>query len=269
MRIIRFYDEDGTVHHGIQEGEKPVRARLIDGDIFSRPTITNRVVTVKRLLAPLAPTLIYAIGLNYRRHADETGASYPDRPVLFMKATTSVIGHGETILLPLAGPDEVDYEAELAIVIGKKGKNISAAEAEEYIFGYCCANDISARDWQLRKQKGQWVRAKSFDTFCPLGPAVVTRDEIDTPNDLRIRTLINGRSFQDSTTADMLFNVYEIVSDLSSSVTLLPGAVILTGTPEGVGFTRTPPVFLAPGDEVSIQIEGIGELTNPVAMESA
>lgn len=269
MRIVRFRGEDGLVYRGALEGERQDRARIIEGDIFSNSRYSDTVVPISGLMAPLEPAMIYAVGLNYRRHAEETGVSPPDNLVVFMKAVTSVVGHGEAILLPLAGPDEVDYEAEMAIIIGKAGKNIPRDRAEDHIFGYCCANDISARDWQLRKQKGQWVRAKSFDTFCPLGPAIVTRDEVADPDALGITARLNGRILQDSTTADMIFDVRSIVSDLSRSVTLLPGTVILTGTPEGVGYARKPPVHLAPGDEISVEIEVLGTLTNPVVMESS
>jgi 2-keto-4-pentenoate hydratase/2-oxohepta-3-ene-1,7-dioic acid hydratase in catechol pathway len=161
----------------------------------------------------------------------------------------------------------VDYEAELAVVIGKKAKNVSPAEAMGYVLGYTCANDVSARDWQIRKQKNQWVRAKSFDSFCPLGPCLVTTDEIPDPHNLSIQSEINGKIYQDSNTSDMIFDVPTIVSDLSQSTTLFPGTVILTGTPHGVGFTRIPPVYLRPGDVVTIQIEKIGKLTNPVILE--
>jgi 2-keto-4-pentenoate hydratase/2-oxohepta-3-ene-1,7-dioic acid hydratase in catechol pathway len=251
----------------VLDGESADSARIIEGDLFFNPTYTDRVVPIAGLMAPLSPAIIYAVGLNYHRHADETGVSPPDSLVVFMKAVTSIVGHGEPVLLPLAGPDEVDYEAEMAIVIGKTGKNIPRDKADDHIFGYCCANDISARDWQLKKQKGQWVRAKSFDTFCPLGPAIVTGDDVGNPDALRISTRLNGRTLQDSTTADMIFSVRDIVCDLSRSVTLLPGTVILTGTPEGVGFARKPPIYLAPGDEISVEIDGLGTLTNPVAME--
>jgi 2-keto-4-pentenoate hydratase/2-oxohepta-3-ene-1,7-dioic acid hydratase in catechol pathway len=166
------------------------------------------------------------------------------------------------------GPEHVDYEAELAVVIGKRAKNISPDAALDYIFGYTCANDVSARDWQFDKQKGQWARGKSFDTFCPLGPWIVTKDEIGDPNDLGIRCLLNGQAVQESRTSEMIFNVQTIISSLSQSMTLLPGTVILTGTPEGVGFTRQPPLFLHDSDVVSVEIEKIGTLTNRVALET-
>jgi 2-keto-4-pentenoate hydratase/2-oxohepta-3-ene-1,7-dioic acid hydratase in catechol pathway len=219
-------------------------------------------------LPPVSPCNILALGLNYRKHADETNVSYPEIPIVFIKATTSVIGHMLPILLPSAGPENVDYEAELAVIIGKKVKNIPPSEAMDCILGYTCANDVSARDWQIEKQKKQWARGKSFDTFCPLGPYLVTRDEIPDPQHLRIRTILNGNTVQDSDTSDMIFDIPAIVSDLSRSMTLLPGTVILTGTPEGVGFTRQPPLYLQDGDIVTIDIEKIGQLTNPVKREN-
>jgi len=187
--------------------------------------------------------------------------------VIFIKANSSVIGPEEMILLPHVGPDQVDYEAELAVIIGRKAKNISREEALEYVLGYTCANDVSARDWQIEKQKKQWSRGKSFDTFCPLGPCLVTRDEIPDPNRLAIRSILNGRVMQDSNTSDMIFDVQTLVSDLSQSLTLLPGTTILTGTPGGVGFTRKPPVFLKDGDRITIEIERIGSLSNRVGTE--
>ena len=187
--------------------------------------------------------------------------------MIFIKANSSVIGPEEMILLPHVGPDQVDYEAELAVIIGRKAKNISREEALEYVLGYTCANDVSARDWQIEKQKKQWSRGKSFDTFCPLGPCLVTRDEIPDPNRLAIRSILNGRVMQDSNTSDMIFDVQTLVSDLSQSLTLLSGTTILTGTPGGVGFTRKPPVFLKDGDRITIEIERIGSLSNRVGIE--
>ncbi|MDI6776088.1 MAG: fumarylacetoacetate hydrolase family protein [Syntrophales bacterium] len=267
MKLIRFLSEDDQVLCGLYEPELSGKARIIRGGLFGDFDVTPESARIKHLLSPLLPCNILALGLNYRKHADETKTSYPAIPVIFMKATTSVIGHMAPILLPMAGPDKVDYEAELAVIIGKKAKNISPSDAMNYILGYTCANDVSARDWQIEKQKKQWVRGKSFDTFCPLGPCLVTRDEIPDPHNLRIRTIINGITLQDSNTSDMVFDIPAIVSDLSRSMTLLPGTVILTGTPEGVGFTREPPIFLREGDMITIAIEKIGQLTNPVKME--
>ncbi len=267
MKIVRFVSPSGEVLYGVFDPEMPDRAMVIDGDIFGDMTVSDRVERVETFLSPVSPPNITALGLNYGKHADETGMRGPERPVMFLKATTSVIGHGMPIVLPAAGPDEVDYEAELAVIIGKKAKNVSSADALDYVLGYTCANDVSARDWQTRKQKKQWARGKSFDTFCPLGPYLVTKDEVKDPGKLQVRAILNGEVMQDSTTADMIFDIPALISDISSSLTLMPGTVILTGTPEGVGFTRTPPVFLREGDRVTISIEHIGELTNPVMRE--
>jgi 2-keto-4-pentenoate hydratase/2-oxohepta-3-ene-1,7-dioic acid hydratase in catechol pathway len=268
MKLIRFLSHEGRVLLGIYEADRPDRARVVEGDLFGELVPTGRVVSIRKLLPPVDPPNILAIGLNYRRHADETKISYPDLPVLFIKTTNALIGPGDPILLPSAGPDCVDYEAELAVVIGRRAKNITPGKALDYVLGYVCANDVSARDWQIEKQKKQWARGKSFDTFCPLGPCLVTKDEISDPDDLSIRSILNGHVMQDSRTSDMIFGVRQLISDVSHSLTLLPGTVILTGTPEGVGFTRQPPVYLREGDTVTIEIEGIGQLTNPVEMET-
>jgi 2-keto-4-pentenoate hydratase/2-oxohepta-3-ene-1,7-dioic acid hydratase in catechol pathway len=268
MKLIRFLSNEGRVLLGIYEAGLPDRARVVEGDLFGELVPTERVVSIRKLLPPVDPPNILAIGLNYRRHADETKIGYPDLPVLFIKTTNALIGPGDPILLPSAGPDCVDYEAELAVVIGRRAKNIPPGEALDYVLGYACANDVSARDWQIEKQKKQWARGKSFDTFCPLGPCLVTKDEIPDPDDLSIRAILNGHVMQDSRTSDMIFGVRQLISDVSHSLTLLPGTVILTGTPEGVGFTRQPPVYLREGDTVTIEIEGIGQLTNPVKMET-
>ncbi len=267
MKIIRFLSEQGKTLCGAYHEKQPGRSRILRGDIIAGFQETGEEAAIRQLLAPVEPPNVLALGLNYRKHAEETNVSYPEIPVLFIKANTTVIGPGATILLPAAGPDRVDYECELAIVIGKKAKNVTKSAAMEYIFGYTCANDVSARDWQIEKQKKQWARGKSFDTFCPLGPWIVTKDEIPNPNTLKIRTILNGEVLQDSNTSDMIFDVPTIVSDLSSSMTLLPGTVILTGTPEGVGFTRKPALYLKDGDSVTIEIEGVGKLANPVRCE--
>ena len=266
MKVTRFLAKDGQRAYGVIDPSDHCLVRPMTGDIFGKYRLGKQKKT-GQFLVPVVPPLIYALGLNYRKHSEETGIECPERPVVFLKAVTSLSGPGDPIVLPAAGPSEVDFEGELAVVIGRRGKNIPLAEAMDYIFGYSCANDVSARDWQNRLQKKQWARGKSFDTFCPLGPWIVTRDEIPDPGRLRLQTRVNGRIMQDSSTSNLIFSVPEIVSDLSRSITLLPGTVILTGTPEGVGFTRQPPVFLKPGDTVRVTIEGIGELTNPVVSE--
>ena len=267
MKIVRFLSANNQILCGLYDPELPGLAKVIRGSVFGDFKITSEQVKIESFLSPVEPCNIMALGLNYRKHADETGITYPDIPVLFIKATTSVVGHLSPIILPAAGPQMVDYEAELAVIIGKKVKNIRPSEVMDCILGYTCANDVSARDWQMQKQKNQWARGKSFDSFCPLGPYLVTPDEIPDPDNLRIRTILNGNIMQDSSTADMIFDVAAIVSDLSRSMTLPAGTVILTGTPEGVGFTRQPPVYLQDGDVVTIEVEKIGQLTNPVTKE--
>ncbi len=267
MKIVRFRSPGGEVLYGTFDPGVPDRATIIEGDIFGDIAITGRVEPIECFLPPVSPPNIIALGLNYGKHAAETGIREPESPVLFLKATTSIVGHGSPIVLPTAGPDEVDYEAELAVIIGKKAKNVSRADAPNYVLGYTCANDVSARDWQMNKQKKQWARGKSFDTFCPIGPYLVTKDEVENADRLRIRAILNGEVMQDSNTSDLIFDIPAIISDISCSLTLLPGTVILTGTPEGVGFARIPPVFLKEGDSVTISIEHIGELTNPVTRE--
>jgi len=262
MRIIRFVDAGGQVRFG-REAEDG-RAEVLDGDPWAGLGATGEVVEVRRLLAPLVPVNVFCVGLNYRAHAAEANLPLPESPVLFMKPTTTVCGPGDPIRLPAssAGP-EVDYECELAVVIGTEARDVPEERALEYVFGYTAANDVSARRWQ-KHNGGQWVRGKSFDTFCPLGPALVTRDELPDPQALRLRTVLNGEVMQEGSTDDMIFPVARIVSFLSQDTTLLPGTVILTGTPPGVGFVRNPPVFLCPGDRVTVEVDGVGALTNPV-----
>ena len=230
--------------------------------------LDGREATVKRLLAPIQPTSILCIGLNYRRHAAESGARAPERPLLFMKTPNSVQNPGDAIEIPaFMASHKVDYECELAVVIGKPCKNATRETALNYVLGYTCANDVSARDWQLEWGGGQWCRGKSFDTFSPLGPCLVTTDEISNPNALRIQTMLNEETVQDWNTNDMIFDVPALIAFLSGSNTLLPGTVILTGTPHGVGMAAKPPRWLKAGDNVIVEIEGIGQLVNPVIEE--
>ncbi len=260
MKIARFQFR-GEIRQGIVEGETiyPLDAA---GQRRSGEALPLSDV---KLLAPVCPPNIFALGLNYRQHAEESQMALPERPLIFLKATTSVIGPGEPIILPHMAPHEVDYEAELCIVIGKKARNVSEEEALNYVWGYTCGNDVSARDCQRRLDYGQWARAKSFDTFCPLGPWIET--ELN-PDNVRIQSRLNGHIMQDARTSDLIFNCRQIISYLSHNFTLLPGTVIMTGTPEGVGFVRQPPVFLRSGDIVEIEIEGIGVLRNPVQEEA-
>jgi 2-keto-4-pentenoate hydratase/2-oxohepta-3-ene-1,7-dioic acid hydratase in catechol pathway len=266
MKVIRCVDNSG--HTLLAEERADGSTWELDGELFSTLTPTNRPVQVRKLLAPLEPRAIFCIGLNYRQHAEETKAKIPSWPVLFMKSPGAVQHPGEPIELPehLAST-QVDYECELAVVIGRKCKNVSREDALQYVFGYTCANDISARDWQKEFGGSQWCRGKTFDTFCPLGPALVTRDDVPNPHALRIRTLLNGETMQDSSTDDMIFDIPTLIAFLSGSTTLLPGTVILTGTPQGVGMARTPQRFLQSGDTVSVVIDSLGTLTNPVIRE--
>ncbi len=260
MEIVRFLDPAGRVTLG--EPVDATTARRLRGDLFGRLEPTGEVVPIGRILPPVDPPNVFAIGLNYKAHAAEGGFTPPDEPLIFLKATTSVIAAGDPIVLPRSAPDEVDYEAELAIVIGRTARDVSEADALQYALGYTCANDVSARDCQIRRDK-QWARAKGFDTFCPLGPVLVTADAIN-PDDRPIRSVLNGRVMQNSNTSDMIFSTAKLISFLSHQFTLRPGTVICTGTPEGVGVARKPPVYLRAGDTIVVEIDGIGVLSNPV-----
>ncbi len=257
MKIVRYLFE-GQVSCGIIENELVYHC----GDPFVNPSKQGKGIDLPsvKLLVPVSPPNIICIGLNYRKHADETGMPYPARPLIFIKATTTVCGPGDPIMLPSHSPDNIDYEAELAVVIGKTAKNISEEEVAGVVLGYTIANDISNRTAQF--SDAQWARAKSYDTFCPLGPFIVTDLDCDSVN---IICRLDGRVMQSSNTSDMIFSCRQIVSYLSRCMTLLPGTVILTGTPEGVGFKRNPPVFLREGQVLETEIEGIGVLVNPVA----
>ncbi|MGA7826140.1 MAG: fumarylacetoacetate hydrolase family protein [Geobacteraceae bacterium] len=257
MKIIRYLHE-GDARYGIvdDQGVHPC-----DGDPFNglvRQTGLLALADLK-LLAPVDPPNIICLGLNYREHAAETGHPLPAEPLVFIKVTTALCGPGDPIILPAQYPDNIDYEAELAIVIGKTARNVPEEKADEFILGYTAANDVSNRAVQF--SDGQWARAKSHDSFCPVGPAIVT--DLDADN-LAISCRLDGELMQSSNTADMIFPVRRIVSHLSNSFTLLPGTLILTGTPSGVGFMRKPPVYLRPGQVVEVEIEGIGTLVNPV-----
>jgi 2-keto-4-pentenoate hydratase/2-oxohepta-3-ene-1,7-dioic acid hydratase in catechol pathway len=210
------------------------------------------------------PGKIVCVGLNYLDHAQEGGMDLPKAPLLFAKWPNTLIGDGETIVLPPESK-EVDYEAELGVVIGTTAKRVSEADALDHVEGYICLNDVSARDMQFGD--GQWTRGKSLDTFCPVGPRLVPREEIADPQQLGIRCILNGETVQDSSTAQMIFSVAEIIAYVSQVITLEPGDLIATGTPAGVGVFKDPKVLLKDGDEVSIEIDGLGTLTNPVRKE--
>jgi 2-keto-4-pentenoate hydratase/2-oxohepta-3-ene-1,7-dioic acid hydratase in catechol pathway len=219
-----------------------------------------------RLLPPIPrPGKIVAVGLNYRDHAMESGAAQPPKvPILFAKFPNSISGPEDPIVIPKGNP-KVDWEAELAVVIGRKGKGISAAHAYDYIAGYMPLNDVSAREWQFGDR--QWVRGKSSDTFCPIGPHLTTRDKVPNPHVLAIRSRVNGTTMQDSNTSKLIFDVPFLIEFISAAITLEPGDIIATGTPEGVGVFRKPQIFLKPGDVVEIEIESLGVLRNPVDAE--
>jgi 2-keto-4-pentenoate hydratase/2-oxohepta-3-ene-1,7-dioic acid hydratase in catechol pathway len=267
MKIIRYSDGKGNAGYAARQADGS--AFRLAGGIYGELCVTEEKVNVTKLLAPVEPSSIICIGLNYRKHAEETGAKFPEFPVVFFKGINTVQHPGEAIQIPRhLRSDEVDYECELAVVIGRPCKNVTRANALDYVLGYTCCNDVSARDWQLKRGGGQWSRGKTFDTFSPLGPELVTRDEITDPNALSLRTVLNGQTMQNWNTNDMIFSVPELIEFLSGSTTLLPGTVILTGTPHGVGMAQKPPRWLKAGDTVTIEIEKIGALTNPVINES-
>lgn len=254
MRMVRI-ELDGCGRWGAVIGEVvQVLGQDPDGAPGAAAFSASVPLEEAVLLAPVEPTKVVAVGLNYRDHAEELGMAIPEEPILFMKPASSVVGPGADIVMPSSSA-QVDYEAELAVVIGKRCRNVAADQAADYILGYTCGNDVTARD--LQKKDGQWTRAKSFDTFCPIGPWIET--ELD-PSDVAVEALVNGDVKQSSRTGQMIFGVPTLVEFISHVMTLLPGDVILTGTPPGVG-----PV--ADGDEVTIRVEGVGELANPVRRE--
>jgi len=267
MKIMRYRDPSSEIHFAAEQTDGS--HRKIRGDIFGAYEVTNESAHVTKPLAPIVPPMIWCIGLNYRQHTTEVQMKLPDYPVVFAKGPNCLAGPGDPILIPTnARGVEIDYEGELVIVIGKFCRNVMRQDALSYVAGYTCGNDVGARDWQLKLGGGQWCRGKSFDSFAPLGPCLVTPDSLPNPGALRIQTVLNGRTMQDGNTRDMIFDVPALVAFLSESTTLVPGTVIMTGTPAGVGMGRTPPVWMKAGDEVSVIVEGIGTLTNPVRAEA-
>jgi 2-keto-4-pentenoate hydratase/2-oxohepta-3-ene-1,7-dioic acid hydratase in catechol pathway len=275
MRLTRFLDSDAQVRFGKDLGDGTAE-RLAGDPLLDPPgeaTGTGEIVTIVQRLSPIEPTNIFCIGMNYKAHVAEMGGAIPDRPVVFMKPTTTLQHPGQPVRIPECEHDgpETDQEAELAVVIGKAARDVSVDDALDYVLGYTCANDVSARWWQKHGSGGQFVRGKGFDTFCPLGPVLVTpgraesgEDEIRDPQNLRIRGYLDDDCLQDGNTSDMIFSVSELIAFLSQDTTLLPGTVILTGTPPGVGWAREPKRLMRPGMTSRIEIEGIGELINPV-----
>ncbi|MBI5928761.1 MAG: fumarylacetoacetate hydrolase family protein [Chloroflexi bacterium] len=263
MRWVRFDTEKGT-HFGLLENQSILSTSLTWSEILSGQTPSPKVEYALGTLPMLAPVerpgKIIAIGLNYMDHCRETNTEPPKRPLIFTKFTTAMTGPNTPIKWASALTEQVDYEAELAVVIGKTARHISEAEALDYVFGYTCANDVSARDLQF--SDGQWIRGKSLDTFCPIGPVLVTKDEIPNPQALAIRCILNGEPVQESNTSEMIFGVAHLISFASQAFTLEPGDIILTGTPHGTGAFRNPKLFMKHGDRVVVEIDGIGRLEN-------
>jgi 2-keto-4-pentenoate hydratase/2-oxohepta-3-ene-1,7-dioic acid hydratase in catechol pathway len=244
-----------------QDGFRPM-----EGDLYGQWRAGDRLAgreEVGRLAAPAAPPNIICIGRNYRSHADEFQRKTTEEPVVFSKLTTSLIGPGDPIVLPANAPNEVDWEGEVGLVIKKTARRVPEAEALDCVLGYTAVNDLSARDCQLRRDV-QWTRGKSFDTFCSVGPCIQTEGD---PDNLRLTLRVNGETMQDARTTDLIFHCRRLVSYLSHQFTLLPGTLIATGSPGGCGFTREPPIFLAPGDQVEVEVEGVGILSNPVVAD--
>jgi len=279
MKLVTFRDSAGEFRPGVLQGEtivdllavddnlpKSVREILAAGAlgkvaevVSSKSPIYAENVSIE---APIPdPQKIVCIGLNYRNHAVESGMAIPEEPVVFSKYPSSVIGPEQGIVVPSISK-EVDYEAELVAVIGRRAKNVSENQSADYVAGYTIGNDVSARDWQLHKPAGQWLMGKTFDTFAPIGPALVTSDEISDPESLSIKLRLNGETMQDSSTSEFIFGISQVVSYLSQVFTLEPGDLIFTGTPPGVGFARKPPVYLKAGDLCEVDIEGLGVLRN-------
>lgn len=270
MKICRIHIDGGeSVLAHYRDGQVcPTDVRSIDAatDLMSITSLGEPSGPWRdadtRLLPPIAdPEKIICIGLNYRDHAIETGADIPSMPIVFSKFGTSLVGHGDEIRLPGIS-EKVDYEAELVVVIGRGGKDINKADAMDHVFGYTCGHDVSARDWQIGRPGGQWLLGKAFDTFAPVGPCVVTSDELPDHGNIAVKMELNGEVVQDSTTAQLIFDIPTLIAHLSQFVTLKPGDLIFTGTPPGVGAAKQPPVFLTDGDVCTVDIAGIGRLMN-------
>lgn len=262
MKIASIIDDKGDQTYA---SLKPDGTMLkLAGDVFSGLQETSQIVQVKQWLCPVEPKAIICIAANYTKHADEFHTKVPQYPVLFMKNLSAANSHLQPIYLPEICDDEVDYEGELAVIIGKRCCNVSKEDALDYVLGYTVSNDVSARIWQKQKGGGQFCRGKGFDGFCPMGPVLVMTDEIHDPGNLHIRTELNGQIVQDANTNLMMFDVPTLISFISEGTTLLPGTVILTGTPSGVGWAREPKLLLKTADTISVEIEGIGKLINPV-----
>lgn len=281
MKLVTFLDREGQPRTGVLSGDRivdlaatnPSLPTTVRGLLEAGPLALEAArrlgenpasahVSGVKLVAPVPdPAKVICVGLNFRDHAEESGAAIPREPVIFNKFPTAVIGPEATVRLP-AVSTQVDYEAELVVAIGRRAKNVAEASALEYVAGYTCGNDISARDWQLQKDGRQWLLGKTFDTFAPTGPFLATRDEIADPHALSIGLRLNGRSMQQSTTGQMIFRIEQVIAYVSQVCTLEPGDLIFTGTPPGVGMARKPPVFLKHGDVCEVEIAGLGTLRN-------
>ncbi|QDT03292.1 Ureidoglycolate lyase [Rubripirellula lacrimiformis] len=275
MVTCRYRNEDDAIEYAMfSEGKICPLPGVNDQNFFSSNVAVDASDETWRnapdaFLPPTpTPEKVICIGLNYRDHAIETGAEIPSEPVVFSKFNTTLIGHGGVIRLPSISK-KVDYEAELVVVIGKEAKHVPQDQAMDYVYGYTCGHDVSARDWQKGRPAGQWLLGKSFDTFAPVGSCVVPKSEVPDPSDLRVRMRLNGEVVQDSTTAQLIFDIPTLIAHLSKFMTLKPGDLIFTGTPPGVGDARNPPVYLKDGDECTVEIDGIGMLTNTCQDEVA
>ena len=255
-QLVSDYDEDFFAAGGVEE-------LLQKFDVDSSPVVSNDV----RLGAPVKrPGKIICIGLNYRKHAEESGMTVPTEPVVFFKASSSVVGPNDNIVIP-KNSEKTDWEVELAVVIGKRANYVSEEDAMDYVAGYALHNDVSERAFQLERG-GQWVKGKSCDTFAPLGPWLVTKDEIANPNNLNLWLELNGNRVQDGNSNDFIFNIQQVISYLSQFMSLMPGDIISTGTPEGVGLGFKPPVYLKHGDVIELGIEGLGSARQEVVAYS-
>ncbi|CZR51224.1 related to bifunctional 4-hydroxyphenylacetate degradation enzyme [Phialocephala subalpina] len=275
-RLVRFLAKDGRTYygdailpHGVTDIAKAKQAKIISGQIFGKHDVTDQVADIRLLLAPLAledVKTVRCLGLNYEQHAKESNMPIPKYPVLFYKPITSITGPTDPIPIhPLAQQDTgLDYECELVAIIGKPCADVPESKALDYVLGYSVGNDVSHRDWQLKHGGGQWALGKGFDGWAPFGPAIVSSKLISDPQNLQIWTKLNGKVMQESSTKDMIFGVAKTIAFLSQGTTLLPGDMIFTGTPQGVGMGRKPQVWLRDGDVVEVGLEGVGTCTNKV-----
>ncbi|KAK3500569.1 hypothetical protein GE21DRAFT_1285622 [Neurospora crassa] len=280
-RLVRFLARDGRTYYGdalLPQGVSDIRAakqaRLITGDIFGSYTVTDQVADIRLLLSPLAPEdvrTVRCLGLNYEQHAREANMPIPTFPVLFYKPVTSLSGPTDPIPISrMAQEGEgLDYECELVAIIGKRCRDVSEDQALDYVLGYAVGNDVSHRDWQIKRGGGQWSLGKGFDGWAPFGPGIVSKDLIKDPQTLKISTKLNGKTVQESSTADMIFSVKKTIAFLSRGTTLLPGDVIWTGTPQGVGMGRKPQLWLKNGDVVEVELEKVGTCKNKVEFEAS